>query len=257
MLISPGPKFLSSHRHHRPFELTHHIQGFTPKCVLRETGVGSVLPVHRTWGLDGTRSPKKSWDLTRTAFDLLLARLDPDPDEAAKRYEHLQESLITFFEYHNCNSPEDLVDDTMNRVARNLSEGKEIYSNNPASYFYGVARNVLRQWWEEKGKEPLALDDVMANRLTVAEGESLRLERERFENELRLSCLSSCLAKLPDINRGMILRYYEGETSVKIVNRKLLAENLGISVKSLRVRALRVREKLERCVSECANSTTN
>lgn len=89
--------------------------------------------------MDGLPSLKKEWVLTREAFDKLLACLDRDRERAAEKYEEIRNALITFFEHRGCLSPQEYADETINRVARRLSEGKEIYANNAASYFYGVA----------------------------------------------------------------------------------------------------------------------
>jgi hypothetical protein len=63
---------------------------------------------------------KKDWVLSREAFDALLLNLDPDPERAGARVEHLRRALITFFECRGSAAPEELTDDTMNRVARPL-----------------------------------------------------------------------------------------------------------------------------------------
>ena len=52
-------------------------------------------------------------------------------------------------------------------------------------------------------------------------------------------------------NRDLILEYYQGEKSEKIRNRKKLLERLGVPVNTLRMRALRLRERLQGCVEEC------
>jgi DNA-directed RNA polymerase specialized sigma24 family protein len=54
----------------------------------------------------------------------------------------------------------------------------------------------------------------------------------------------------PD-NRELILQYYNGEKGEKIQNRKKLLDRLGIPVNTLRMRALRLRERLQGCVEEC------
>jgi hypothetical protein len=51
-------------------------------------------------------------------------------------------------------------------------------------------------------------------------------------------------------NRDLILQYYQGEKGEKIQNRKKLLEQLGVPVNNLRMRALRLRERLQSCVEE-------
>ncbi len=69
--------------------------------------------------------------------------------------------------------------------------------------------------------------------------------------EQRSDCLTHCLGKLPDEGRDLIVRYYQGEKGSKIENRRQLAEDMGIPLQALRSRAVRLREKLETCMSVC------
>ena len=195
---------------------------------------------------------KKHWVLTQDAFDNLLYRLDSDPERAAEKYEDLRHGLITFFECRRSHVPEDLADETINRVARRLAEGKDIYAGNPASYFYGVARNVLKEHWDARESASASLEAMRPLTISLESGgqeaESLRLR------EKRLDCLERCLQGLASKDRDLISGYYSGETSVKVHNRKRLAERLGIPINALRIRALRIREKLEACVERCQGS---
>lgn len=190
---------------------------------------------------------KKDWVLTQAALKSLLACLDPDQERAGQKYEAIRRALITFFECRRSLSPEDHADETINRVARRLSEGKEIYVENPASYFYGVARNVLKELWESV---PAA-----SGRLELLQdpGRDDERQSEREQRERRLECLEQCLQRLTTQDRELIGAYYQGETSVKIQNRKSLAERLGLQLNALRLRALRIREKLEDCVERCSS----
>jgi hypothetical protein len=87
-------------------------------------------------------SLKKDWILTQDALDRLLSSLDADRERAAGRYVTLRRALTTYFEFRDVPQPEELADETLNRVARRLSEGREIYADNPASYFYGRAKRL-------------------------------------------------------------------------------------------------------------------
>ena len=63
----------------------------------------------------------------------------------------------------------------------------------------------------------------------------------------QIECLKKCLEELPPASRELIIEYYYGETSTRIKNRKSLAQRLGVQTNTLRVKALRIREKLEAC----------
>jgi hypothetical protein len=47
------------------------------------------------------------------------------------------------------------------------------------------------------------------------------------------------------------MRYYVGQGQHKTNNRRALADELGISVNALSIRACRIRDRLEACVKEC------
>lgn len=75
----------------------------------------------------------------------------------------------------------------------------------------------------------------------------------RREQEQRLECLERCLESLPEDARRMILLYYRDEKGARIRTRQLLAEELGIPMHALRLRASRVRAKLDTCINRCLN----
>jgi DNA-directed RNA polymerase specialized sigma24 family protein len=202
--------------------------------------------------VDSPPSLKKNWVLTGEAFEKLLLALDPDRERAAQRYERVRCRLITFFECRHCHSPEEQADVTMNRVARRLEEGGEIYADDPESFFLGVARNVVHEYWTEANKTSTPLDGLPPDKHhSPAPPEIIDREEERKCIERREECLEHCISELVPEKQTLIRRYYQGETSTKIRNRKLLAEELNIPVSALRIRALRIREALERCMLRC------
>jgi RNA polymerase sigma factor (sigma-70 family) len=200
---------------------------------------------------NGLTRRKKLWVLTEEAFNKLLARLDDDREQAARSYEAIRRRLIKYFECRGCFSPEDQTDETINRVARRICEGKEIWANQPASYFYGVARNVLREYWISPEREFSTLDALSSSDHPFED--ALKNKREDAQDESsqkRLACLESCLQEFSPENRETIIAYYQGEKGERIRNRKLLARRLGIPANALRIRIYRLRERLERSVAE-------
>ena len=71
------------------------------------------------------------------------------------------------------------------------------------------------------------------------------------ERPLPYARLKRCLAELSQANRDLILKYYYGEKGGKISNRKGLTELFGIPAGTLRMRALRLRERLQACAENC------
>lgn len=202
--------------------------------------------------MDAEFHPGKNWVLTQEAFEMLLASLNPNREMAGKKYENIRQKLITFFECRQCFRPEECADITITRVARKLSEGKEIYASDPASFFFGVARRVLQEYWDDRSKNSVPLDLLgLKSEPSQDPGESEKREAERLLLEQQIECLESCLEELPYESHELIIEYYHGEAGIKIKGRKKLAEKLGIQINALRIKALRIREKLEACVETC------
>jgi hypothetical protein len=199
---------------------------------------------------------EKDFALTQEALDRLLGYLNADREIAGDQFELIRTKLITFFECRGCPNPEDYTDITIYRVARILSEGVEIYTNNPPSFFRGVARKVFQESWDDPSVKFIPLDDPSISRHISQDPIEVELqESQRLQHEQELECLERCLKNIPFKNRNLILRYYQGETSVKIKNRKQLAAQIGITMNALALKALRIREKLEDCVSNCVQQS--
>ena len=181
------------------------------------------------------------WSLTREALDKLLAAFSRDTDEAAKQYEALRSKLIRYFEWREVPLADDKTDETFNRVARRIDEGKQI--DNVVGYAYRVAYFVFLESLNEP--ELIDIDQEGVPPPTVEP------QFEDTEQEPRQRCFDSCLEELPVKNRNIILVYYEGERRTKIERRKKLAEQLKISLDALRIRAHRIRKGLEECITSC------
>src|SRR5262245_15491467 len=92
-----------------------------------------------------------------TGLDALLAALAADRVLAAQRYLELRGRLVRFFAWRQVSTPEDLADETLDRVCRRLADGVRIEAEDPALYVHGVARNVLREHWVRERNAPEAL----------------------------------------------------------------------------------------------------
>ena len=68
---------------------------------------------------------------------------------------------------------------------------------------------------------------------------------------MREDCLRSCLQKLSKDKRELIVAYYARDKQAKIDHRTEMAQRLGISVETLRVKAFRIRVTLEQCLERC------
>lgn len=189
----------------------------------------------------GVRVSPVKWSLTKEAYGKLLACFSPDEEEASKQLLIAYLKLIRFFEWHGCDSPDTCADKTIDRAARRIDEGERI--DNLMGYLNGIANYVLKEWRKERDRAPLPLDST--------DQHSVEPPEEDEEREARLRCLDTCLEELQAEDRVVILGYYQEEKRAKIDFRKQMAGRLGVGLNALRIRAYRIRTKLEECVIKC------
>ena len=197
-------------------------------------------------------SQRKGRVITREAFDRMLAELHPDIDRAGEQYEKIRQKLVKLFEWRGCPHAEECADETFNRVAQKICEGTSIWTDDPYSYFHGVALNVLREYWRSAEQTAKTLEEAaQIHGLSVDPEGLLLLETERREKERLLECLNRCLQNLSPVSLHLITRYHQGEEALDKARRKELAQSLGIPINALRIRAYRIRAAIEECVKNC------
>jgi len=182
---------------------------------------------------------KSEWVLTQTSFDQLLAWLDEGVDSHGHRYLETRNRLVQYFDRKNCAAPDELADETLNRVARRLQEEGSISSDAPAHYCYIVARYVFLESLRQKTNAQLDADKLPA---------PSDLSADKAEMEKRFESLEKCMQNLSPEERILIVSYYQGKQRTKIQNRKALAQTLKLTANALTIRACRIRDKLEACV---------
>jgi RNA polymerase sigma factor (sigma-70 family) len=197
-------------------------------------------------------SHKKGWVITREAFDRMLAELHPDSERAGELYEKIRQKLVKLFEWRGCAHAEECADETFNRVAQKICEGTSIWTDDPYSYFHGVALNVLREYWRSAEQTAKTLEEVaQIQDLSVDPEDLLSRETEQRKKEHLLECLNRCLQKLPPERLHLITRYHQEGEALNKARRKELARSLGIPLNALRIRAYRIRIEIEECVENC------
>jgi RNA polymerase sigma factor (sigma-70 family) len=183
-------------------------------------------------------SPAKQFKTLQQAdFDRLLAWLDPDPEHAGDLYESIRWRLIAVLASRGCRIPEELADETIDRVARRVADIRDSYVGDPAIYFLGVMNNVHHEYLRRP-----PLPELVEATTDVEVKEQTHL------------CLDKCLRKLPPHAREIIEQYYAESRRAKINLRKRIAARLGIKQSNLRLRALRIRAKLQVCIEQCVGS---
>jgi DNA-directed RNA polymerase specialized sigma24 family protein len=176
----------------------------------------------------------------------LLAWLDEGDDSGGQAYLQMRRRLVVYFQRKRCLTPDDLADETLSRVTRRLEEEGSITDAPPARYCYIVAKFVLL----EHLRDPELRRSRDVNIPEPARG-PLASPDDRSHDERLLECLDRCLSALDPHDRTLILDYYRHEPRTKIERRRLLAASLGLTPNALAIRACRLRDKLERCVSAC------
>ena len=187
--------------------------------------------------------------LTAEAFALLLERLDADENKAGAKYEELRLKLVKFFVWRGCaaTNADTLADETLDRVASKLVQAVEVENIN--AYAVEVSRYVWLEF-KRKYKEDGFGDE--SPKIAVSPDFS-------DEPDTLISCLQSCLSEITTDNndRLLILGYYDADENEKNKqHRKNLAEKLGLTMNTLKVKACRLRVRLEKCIKECMKKQT-
>jgi DNA-directed RNA polymerase specialized sigma24 family protein len=186
--------------------------------------------------------PKK-WSLTKEGFDRLLSCLDPDRESAGRKYELIRSKLISYFDWRDCPFPEEHADEAINRVIRKLDTGEEF--EDIATYLLGIARMMTLEIARTRERQRVALDQPAIT------------QSMHDESDPRAHCLEQCLAVLPQRSRELITEYYQDDGAAKIRRRRELGVRLGVGLNALRIRACRLRLKLEECMGRCLKSQSN
>lgn len=177
-------------------------------------------------------------------FDALLRQLGPDREWAGTRYEQLRERLLAVFTYRGCANPEDLADETMDRVARRIAEHPaDFEGDDPTKFILGVAWNVARESFRRR--RPLPLPDDWDAPDPQAAGDPDE------PDEAQQGCLDHCLSALPLKHRDLLLQYYAEDRRARITGRALLGRQLAMTPNALRLKVHRLTIALRKCVFEC------
>jgi hypothetical protein len=157
--------------------------------------------------------------LSAAAFEKLLALLHPDRERAGEIYVSLRAKLVRLFEWRGAELPENLADETLNRVAHN------------------VHKEYLRDHFKK-------VDAIESGELE----RRYPVVQEEVE-EPRLDCLRRCLDRLSPEERQLLLDYHGAEDRIRV--RQRLAESFGNSLNALRIKVHRLRQKVEECLADC------
>lgn len=185
---------------------------------------------------------------SNAGFDILLTWLDPNREKAWEKYQTILETLIKIFTWRGSRNAEDLAHEVINRVEQKMPGLIGTYKGDPARYFYGVASNVIHEYWREEsrfsefqeGNDPTD-PALLAN------------DDEQYEIDERQQFLSHCLERLSESDRSIVLSYYQYDQKTKLAQRKQLANELDLTMNALWIRVSRIRFSLAACIKERLN----
>lgn len=183
--------------------------------------------------------------MSREAFDKLLAVFGAFADDSAVEYENVRKKLNNFFRFNGLS--EEHTDKVIDVVARKISEENLELDQNYQRYFFAVARNYLKDYWKSKENKIETFDDETPAKTPFVDPSETEREYERkFEEERNFKCLNKCLRELPKEQANLIEEYYADKEG-----RDNLTRRLGISITLLRVRVLRIKKQLGKCLENC------
>lgn len=174
-------------------------------------------------------------EVTQERFAVFLAWLGPEAESAGEEYERLRARLRIYFGQRGCRFPEELADETINRVILKVCEER---IENRMAYCYGVAKNVCRESLRRERRRADIDEAVLAAPAPEVPGPA----RE---------CLDRCLAELPEEGRALLLEYFSAEKVEKIELHRCIAESLRLTPTALRERIYRFKKRLTYCVRDC------
>jgi DNA-directed RNA polymerase specialized sigma24 family protein len=187
------------------------------------------------------------WKASESSFVRFLAWIDDGRESDGQEYLALRGRLVAYFDRKGCDVPDELADQTLERVNRRLDEVGEIVVETPAKFCYITAKFVFLEYLRSARRREDTVDPADLGKLAYNSGD------EGDERKEVLSvCLDRCLNELSFDDRSMIMGYYVGERRAKIDNRRSLAAKFGLSPNALAIRACRIRERLELCIRNCS-----
>ena len=149
-----------------------------------------------------------------------------DPKEGRPEYDYarLRRTLVAFFRWGRCGVPEDLTQETLRRGLEKMDAGFE--PDDRRGYFFGIAWTLLKECRRLRGRyEHIPVEEHL---LPVS---------EPFGNAERMLYVQEVLARVPEPDRTILIRYHQGE-------REALEREFGLSRDALRTKVHRIRSRL-------------
>lgn len=166
-------------------------------------------------------------------FHKLLAWLGKDNKSAVQKYQSIRKTLTRKLYARGCDEAEELADETIDRVTKQIDVLAVNYVGDPSLYFNGVAKNVFL----ESTRRPMTIE--LTDKIPYKKLETQHLEKQSQH-------LAKCLKQLSAEDAKLVIEYYKKDKAEKIKHRKQMAEHLEISMPALRVKIFRIRKNLQK-----------
>ena len=167
-------------------------------------------------------------------------------EQRAKRYLEIQSRLAKLFAWRGCYEGDELARIALDRARMKWAETRDavgpssMHKPNPVGFVCSFVRFVFLEWIAKQA--PIEVPPI---------------ENRSWEDEIRVSCLDSCMAALlTPAERELLLEYYHDEKGTKIDHRKKIAEAHNIIANALRIECHRLRRRLRECIVHCVEDET-
>ena len=170
-------------------------------------------------------------------FEKLLCWLSPDRGMAIEKYTAIRKKIIRYFVRKAVGDPDELFDQTTDRVIRLVDSDREYPV--PDALFYRVAELVWREYYRKVRPVPLEVDLP-----DPAPPDT--------DKEVLAQCLDQCLTDLPVPDRDLISEWHQYTGRLKIQTRKQLALKYG-GQNAVRIRVHRIGRRVRICIEKCVS----
>ena len=199
--------------------------------------------------MEAIATPSQSFDAGRS-FELLLEAITKPGREAVEDYQRIRNKLCRFFGAYAVVDPDELADESIDRVAQKLGAGA-VLDLTSDSYFLTVARFVLLEHRRKHLNRAVSLDDEESYfEPSYDPAEEAERTNERIQREIGLDAIADCRSKLSDEEREILDNYNGGSGREKIDRRNALAVKLGKTKEALIVAVSRINTKIKNCVKQ-------
>ncbi len=175
--------------------------------------------------------------MTAESLKQLLNAFSSDPAAAGDAFQKLRESLNRYFTVKGDSAPETATDETLDRVARKISEGTAI--EDMTKYGFAAARFVYLERLRLEQKQTTAAKTFYEAHEARAKGE----ERDDF------ALMRECFGEMSEADRQILRNYFADLPSAElVVRRQDLIDEQQITLNQMRLKIFRLRKRLQNCV---------